>query len=90
MPAVKKRPAARKRRATRARKKTTAALEDAILNAFASVGRDAYLARLAEEHPRTSCALLAKVLPLQVAGDPDGAPVKTVIEVAWRGSRGAS
>ncbi len=90
MPAARKRPGARKARAIRARKKTTAALKDAVLNAFTTVGGEAYLARLAEEHPRTFCALLAKVLPLQVAGDPNGAPVKTVIEVAWRGSPGAS
>jgi hypothetical protein len=90
MPAAKKRAAARKRAPAHARKKTTAALKDAILNAFATVGGEAYLARLAEENPRIFCALLAKVLPLQVAGDPGGAPIKTVIEVAWRGTSGST
>lgn len=60
--------------------KTTAALKDAILNAFNKVGGEDYLVVLAEKDPRTFAVLLAKVLPLQIKGDPD-APVH--IQVSW-------
>jgi hypothetical protein len=52
--------------------KTTAALKDAILNAFEQVGGVSYLAKVAAEDQRTFCTLLGKVLPLQVTGDGGG------------------
>lgn len=57
--------------------KTTAQLKDAILNAFAEVGGQKYLVRIASEDPRTFCTLLGKVLPTTLAGDPDE-PVRIV------------
>tara|TARA_R110000868_G_scaffold411243_1_gene702512 strand:- start:5526 stop:5795 length:270 start_codon:yes stop_codon:yes gene_type:complete len=59
--------------------KTTAALKDAILNAFNSVGGESYLATIARDDPRTFCALLGKVLPLQIAGDENGGPVRLIV-----------
>jgi hypothetical protein len=59
--------------------KATAALKDAILNAFSQVGGEAYLVTVAQTDPKTFCTLLGKVLPLQVTGADDG-PVKLVVE----------
>lgn len=58
--------------------KTTAALKDAILNAFSTVGGESYLVTVAREDPKTFCALLARVLPLQVTGG-EGGPL--VVEI---------
>lgn len=54
--------------------KITTELKTAILRAFDSVGGETYLAKVAEENPQTFCALLGKVLPLQVTGG-DGGPL---------------
>lgn len=68
----------RKRRKTGGRKlgtpnKLTAEIKTAILNAFESVGGESYLERVAKKHPQVFCALLGKVLPLQVTGEGGGA-----------------
>lgn len=55
--------------------KTTATLKEAILRAFDEVGGAAYLSIIAKDDPRTFCALLSKVLPMQVTGL-DGAAVQ--------------
>ncbi len=60
--------------------KNTAALKDAILNVLHRVGGEDYLASVAIADPKTFCTLLGKILPMQIAGDPD-APVKHRIEV---------
>jgi len=49
--------------------KTTAALKDAILNAFEEVGGQAYLVMVANTDPRTFCTLLAKVMPQEINAD---------------------
>jgi len=54
-----------------AQNKITLEIRTAIINAFEKAGGEAYLARVAESDPKTFCALLGRVLPLQVAGDPD-------------------
>jgi hypothetical protein len=59
--------------------KATAALKDAILNAFTEVGGEGYLAQVARDDPRTFCTLLGKVLPLQIAGDENGGPVRLIV-----------
>lgn len=59
--------------------KTTAALKDAILNAFVTVGGEGYLAQVARDDPRTFCTLLGKVLPMQIAGDENGGPVRLLV-----------
>lgn len=58
--------------------KATADVKAAILTAFHKAGGAEYLARVAEEDPKTFCTLLGKVLPLQVTGENDG-PLKIVI-----------
>jgi hypothetical protein len=63
--------------------RTTAALKDAILNAFTEVGGESYLVTVARNDPRTFCALLAKVLPMQLSSE-DGAGL--VINVVQRAS----
>lgn len=69
--------------------KTTAVLKDAVLRAADEAGGQeglvGYLKQQAALNPGPFMALLGKVLPLQVAGDPD-APVKLVFE--WQKSAG--
>jgi hypothetical protein len=60
--------------------KTTRALRAAILDAFETVGGEAYLVRVAREDPKTFCTLLGKVLPTQLAGDPEN-PIRGVSRV---------
>lgn len=62
--------------------KTTAALKDAILGAFKTVGGENYLAGIAESDPRTFCMLLGKVLPMQVTGEDGDALVVKVVKFA--------
>lgn len=62
-----------------ARNKITRDIQTAIVNAFEKAGGETYLARIAEEDPKTFCALLGKVLPMQVSGE-GGGPVKMTIE----------
>lgn len=64
--------------------KTTAILKDAILRAaekagkrYGSEGMVSYLEAQATENPGPFMALLGKVLPMQVAMDPDN-PLKVV------------
>ncbi len=63
--------------------KSTALLKDAILKAADQAGGKAglvgYLTKQAEANPGPFMALLGKVLPMQVAGDPDS-PFIHVIE----------
>jgi hypothetical protein len=55
--------------------KTTALLKDAILTAAEIAGDEkglvGYLTRQAGANPTAFLALLGKVLPMQIAGDPD-------------------
>lgn len=76
----KKPPAAGKGRPKGSPNKTTAAVKTAILNAFEKVGGQDYLVKVAEDDPKTFCALLAKVLPaeLKVEGDVKLTPVLNV------------
>lgn len=66
--------------------KTTALLKDAILRAATAAGGDGeeglvnYLQSQATANPGPFMALLGKVLPMQLAGDPD-APIQHSIEV---------
>jgi hypothetical protein len=66
--------------------KSTALLKDAILLAAQKAGGDTdtglvdYLTVQASENPGPFMSLLGKVLPMQLAGDPD-API--TISVSW-------
>lgn len=63
--------------------KTTAILKDAILQAATAAGGEGgmvgYLTLQATENPGPFLSLLGKVMPLQIAGDPD-APIIHVIQ----------
>jgi hypothetical protein len=56
--------------------KLTAALKDMILQALDGAGGVEYLARQANENPSAFMALLGKVLPLQLAGGPNGEAIQ--------------
>jgi hypothetical protein len=67
--------------------KTTALLKDAILKAAEQagnkVGKDglvSYLEQQASENPGPFMALLGKVLPMQIVGDPEN-PLRTVTRI---------
>lgn len=64
--------------------KTTALLKDAILKAAEQAGGHegmvGYLTMQATENPGPFMSLLGKVLPMQIAGDDDGGPLKVVIQ----------
>jgi hypothetical protein len=51
--------------------KVTADLRTAILGALEAKGGQQYLEDVAANDPRTFCALLGKVLPMQIQGDED-------------------
>ena len=67
--------------------KTTALLKDAILKAAENAGNKigdnglvSYLEEQAATNPGPFMALLGKVLPMQIAGDPDN-PLQTVTRI---------
>lgn len=80
--AVRKPPNAGKGRPKGASNKTTKAIKDAIIEAFEKAGGVDYLVTLAKDDPRTFCALVGKVIPLQVEGTGAGGEIifKTVYE----------
>lgn len=51
--------------------KTTTEVKQMILEALAGAGGVEYLIRQADEKPAAFLALVGKVMPLQVVGDPD-------------------
>lgn len=66
-----------------AQNKTTALLKDAILKAAEQAGDGdmvEYLTQQARVNPGPFMALLGKVLPMQIAGDPDN-PLRTVTRI---------
>lgn len=74
--------------------KTTALLKDAILLAARRAGGDgddglaAYLEAQAKANPGPFMALLGKVLPMQVSGDPEN-PIKHKMVVEFVGKPGS-
>lgn len=63
--------------------KTTALLKDAILKAAEQAGKGdmvAYLKAQALANPQSFLPLLGKVLPMQVAGDPDN-PLQVISRI---------
>ena len=81
-------PAAGKGRPKGSKNKTTTLLKEAILRAGEAVGQDGkgkggltgYLKRVAQEDVKAYSTLLGKVLPMQVAGDPDN-PLKSLHKI---------
>ena len=65
------------------RNRTTAILKDAILKAAENAGNGdmvAYLTKQAIDNPGPFMSLLGKVLPMQIAGDPN-APLNVVTRI---------
>ncbi len=62
--------------------KTTTAIKDLIIGALDKAGGLEYLVKQANTNPTAFLTLVGKVIPLQVAGDPDN-PVKmvTIVEL---------
>lgn len=67
--------------------KTTGQVKDMVLTALGNVGGVKYLERQANENPTAFMTLVGKVIPLQVAGDPDN-PVKSVVRIELVGPGG--
>ncbi len=63
-------PSAGKGRPKGAKNKLSGALKDMILGALNDAGGVEYLIRQADENPVAFLALIGKVLPMQIAGDP--------------------
>jgi hypothetical protein len=62
--------------------KITGQVKDMILQALTNVGGVTYLEARAVDSPTAFMALVGKVLPLQVAGDPDN-PLQHAIKVTF-------
>lgn len=58
-----------------------------VLDALEKAGGVGYLASKAKTHPAAFLALVGKVLPLQVQGDPD-APISLVVKFREPGQGG--
>lgn len=67
--------------------KQTAAVKDMVLTALGNVGGVKYLERQANENPTAFMTLVGKVIPLQVAGDPEN-PIKSVVRIELVGPGG--
>lgn len=67
--------------------KTTGQVKDMVLTALGNVGGVKYLERQANENPTAFMTLVGKVIPLQVAGDPDN-PIKSVVRIELVGPGG--
>ena len=62
--------------------KLTADVKAAIIDAFEQAGGASYLLKIAESDPRTFCALLGKVLPMQLAGENDQPVIIEIVKFA--------
>jgi len=61
--------------------KTTAAVKEMVTQALDKAGGVEYLVAQARQNPAAFMTLVGKVIPLQVAGDPNGAPITHRIEL---------
>src|SRR3954453_5659120 len=73
-------PAAGRGRTKGVPNRLTRELKDMILGALTESGGQAYLVRQASENPVAFMTLLGKVLPLQVAGDPEN-PITAITRI---------
>lgn len=64
--------------------KITGAVKDMVLTALGNAGGVDYLEKQAKENPTAFLTLVGKVIPLQVAGDPEN---PAVLEIRWAGSK---
>ena len=63
-------------------------MKDAILNAFEKVGGEDYLVEVARTDPRTSCALLGKVMPQQLNEEPEMQEIRKIVVTFVDGKTG--
>ena len=61
--------------------KLNATIKEMVLGALNDVGGQRYLAERALDQPVAFMGLLGRVLPLQIAGDPNGAPIMIITGV---------
>lgn len=61
--------------------KITSDLKEMILGALDGAGGVVYLQNKAESHPAAFLALIGRVLPLQVSGDPNAPLVVKIVQV---------
>jgi len=62
--------------------KVTKALKEMILGALDDAGGQDYLKKQAKENPSAFMALLSKVLPMTIAGNPES-PLETVSRIEY-------
>jgi hypothetical protein len=65
--------------------KHTASIKEMVLGALQDAGGREYLLRQANANPVAFMGLVGRVLPLQVTGDPNGAPIMIVTGVIREG-----
>ena len=70
--------------------KIPAALKEMVLAALNEVGGVEYLMRQAEKNPAAFMTLLGRVLPTTLANDPDGTPIRHIVEWAKPGDTGGA
>ena len=70
--------------------KLTADVKAAIIEAFEQAGGASYLLKIAESDPRTFCALLGKVLPMQLTGEDSGPLIIEIVKFADAHSTGCA
>jgi len=71
-----------------ARNKITRNIQEAITTAFENAGGVKYLETVAKDDPRTFCALLGKVLPMQVDASVNGRLVVVIDDPTVDGPAG--
>ena len=64
---------------------TTAKVKEAILSAFEQVGGEAYLVKVANDDPKTFCALLARLLPTEMKAQISDSASESIVERLRRG-----
>ena len=64
------------------RNKINRTLKEMILGALKAKNGQRYLEKVAENDPRTFCMLLARVLPLTIAGDADN-PIRYEVKLVF-------
>jgi hypothetical protein len=62
--------------------KINRSLKEMILGALKAKNGQRYLEKIAENDPKTFCMLLARVLPLTIAGDPNN-PITYEVRLAF-------
>lgn len=67
--------------------RTTAAMREAIHEAFEQAGGVGYLVQVAKDSPEVFCRLLAKLIPTAVAAEVRGATLEQLVTESWSRDR---